>query len=87
MCWVCSCSYKRALAKTKQSDPARHSRYPSPACRKDKGNLINPSLKKITGYHDFANLDGFSQAEVITAVCQPLHCAQFEFIEGRGGKG
>jgi hypothetical protein len=29
MCWACSCSYKRALAKTKQSDPARHSRYPS----------------------------------------------------------
>lgn len=26
MCWACSCSYKRALAKTKQSDPARHSR-------------------------------------------------------------
>jgi len=25
MCWACSCSYKRALAKTKHSDPARHS--------------------------------------------------------------
>ena len=25
MCWACSCSYKRALAKTKQQDPARHS--------------------------------------------------------------
>ena len=25
MCWVCLCSYKRALAKTKQQDPARHS--------------------------------------------------------------
>ena len=23
MCWACSCSYKRALAKTKHSDPAR----------------------------------------------------------------
>jgi len=26
MCWACSCSYKRALAKTRQSDPARNSR-------------------------------------------------------------
>ena len=25
MCWACSQSYKRALAKTKQQDPARHS--------------------------------------------------------------
>ena len=25
MCWMCLCSYKRALAKTKQQDPARHS--------------------------------------------------------------
>lgn len=26
MCWACTCSYKRALAKTKHQDPARHSR-------------------------------------------------------------
>jgi len=26
LCWLCSLSYKRALARTKQSDPARHSR-------------------------------------------------------------
>jgi len=25
MCWACSCSYKRAIAKTKHQDPARHS--------------------------------------------------------------
>merc|ERR1719189_1934530 len=26
LCWLCSMSYKRALVRTKQSDPARHSR-------------------------------------------------------------
>ena len=26
LCWLCSLSYKRALVRTKQSDPARHSR-------------------------------------------------------------
>ena len=26
MCWLCSQSYKRALVRTKQSDPTRHSR-------------------------------------------------------------
>merc|ERR1712020_835095 len=26
ICWLCSQSYKRALVRTKQSDPARHSR-------------------------------------------------------------
>ena len=26
LCWLCSLSYKRALVRTKQSDPTRHSR-------------------------------------------------------------
>ena len=26
LCWLCGLSYKRALVRTKQSDPARHSR-------------------------------------------------------------
>ena len=26
LCWLCSMSYKRALVRTKQSDPTRHSR-------------------------------------------------------------
>lgn len=25
LCWLCTLSYKRALAKTKVTDPARHS--------------------------------------------------------------
>jgi hypothetical protein len=25
LCWLCSLSYKRALVRTKQSDPARYS--------------------------------------------------------------
>lgn len=37
MCWACSCSYKRALAKTKQSDPARHSRVFKKEKRSEEG--------------------------------------------------
>lgn len=38
MCWACSCSYKRALAKTKQSDPARHSRVFKKEKRPEEGD-------------------------------------------------
>lgn len=42
MCWACSCSYKRALAKTKQSDPARHSRV----FKKEKKALSEEDIQK-----------------------------------------
>jgi len=42
MCWVCSYSYKRALAKTKQSDPARHSRV----FKKEKKALSEEDILK-----------------------------------------
>ena len=37
LCWLCSMSYKRALVRTKQSDPTRHSRvFKSEKDKKEK---------------------------------------------------
>merc|ERR1712086_1100992 len=48
MCWACTCSYKRALAKTKHQDPARHSRVfkKESKPRTDEENRLDKEKRK-----------------------------------------
>jgi len=47
MCFACTCSYKRALAKTKEQDPARHSRvFKKERPKTDEENRLDRERKK-----------------------------------------
>ena len=49
LCWLCSLSYKRALVRTKQSDPTRHSRvFKTEKDKKEKEKrLVSTDLMNI----------------------------------------
>ena len=55
MCWLCSQSYKRALVRTKQSDPTRHSRvFKADKEKKEKEKrYVDPSKQRIFYFHEF----------------------------------
>merc|ERR1719447_873399 len=46
MCWACSQSYKRALAKTKHSDPARHSTVFTKEKKRRKEKYMHSKMPK-----------------------------------------
>ena len=55
MCWLCSQSYKRALVRTKQSDPTRHSRvFKADKEKKEKEKrYVDPSKQILFYFHEF----------------------------------
>ena len=61
MCWLCSQSYKRALVRTKQSDPTRHSRvFKADKEKKEKEKRYVDTSKQRGEKIIFTNFDIFS---------------------------
>ena len=88
MCWLCSQSYKRALVRTKQSDPTRHSRVfkaDKEKKEKEKRYIINFLVEKTRenatvlyclaiDYFDFTR----KSREKICENATVLHCLAYD---------